>query len=391
MKSKRTPSADLETIIPLLIGVWRRMHKEAGPADVLQTREFRGVVEAVKTLQTYFDGKQSLVGTNYFTNKNYLGAYLLYQWVVHYQEGLSLIGELPHTPKRVLDVCSGPGAFAFAALRHGASEVIATDISREALEIGAQVCGRYGMPLTTRQWDCLKDPLPVEGKFDLIILGHCLQELFPSNLKNWPEAQQKFVSSLLSRLTPHGFLLIADSSFIDVNNRILQLRDNLVKTGVPVQAPCVWKGECPALKMPNSPCYAQREFEKPFLIREIQRAANINLGSLKMTYIIFKSPQSEWPVLPEEVSPNYRIISPPIDTFQGKRYYLCGTDGKKNLGSHLQEHPPESRAFEYLKRGELIYIADGLRKDNAIDIVQGTSLKVIAACGKPIPEISADS
>lgn len=391
MKSKRTPSTDLETIMPLLIGVWRRMHKEAGPADVLQTREFRGVVEAVKKLQAGFDGKQSLIGTNYFSDRNYLGAYLLYQWVVHYQEGLSLIGELPHAPKRVLDVCSGPGAYAFAALRHGANEVIATDISKEALEIGAQICGRYGMPLATRLWNCLKDPLPVEGKFDLIILGHCLQELFPSDVKGWPDHQHRLVTYLLNRLTPNGYLLIADSSYIDANNRILQLRDNLVKEGVPVQAPCVWKGECPALKMPNSPCYAQRQFDKPFLIKEIQRAADIKLGSLKMTYIIFKSPQSQWPELPEDVSPNYRIISPPVETYQGNRFYLCGTDGKKTLGSHLKEYPAESRAFEYLKRGELIYIEDGLRKDNAIDIVKGTKLQVIAPLGKPIPEKSTDS
>ena len=119
MKSKRTPAHDLDTLMPLLIGVWRRFRKEAGPGDVLQTREFRGVVAAVKDLlQGTHEGK-SLAGQNYFANPELLGAYLLYQWVVHYQEGLSLLGELPHTPRRVLDIGSGPAPFAFAALRHG--------------------------------------------------------------------------------------------------------------------------------------------------------------------------------------------------------------------------------------------------------------------------------
>lgn len=51
MKRKPIPKADLETLIPLLMGTWRRFHKISGPSDRLQTREFRGVVEAITQLQ----------------------------------------------------------------------------------------------------------------------------------------------------------------------------------------------------------------------------------------------------------------------------------------------------------------------------------------------------
>lgn len=386
---QRVPSPDLETIMPLLIGTWRRFHKESGPPDALQTREFRRVVAAVQKLQQGMADGQSLIGTDYFSDRELLGAYLLYQWVLHYQQGLSILNELPIAPKRVLDVCSGPAPFAFAALRHGAREVIATDQNMTALELGADVCGRYGMPVTIRQWNCLNKSLPITGNFDLIILGYCLEELFPSNRAGWVERQQKFVSSLLERLTPNGYLMIVDDSFLESNRRVLQLRDHLVKQGVPVQAPCVWRGECPALQTKNSPCYAQREFEKPPFIKEVQRAAQINLGSLKMSYIIFKNPNAQWPKLPNKEL--LRVISPPVESFQGKRYYLCGTEGKKNLGSHLTEYPTESRAFEYLKRGELISIENGLEKNQFIDIVQGTKVNVEAACGKPIPEEEEES
>ena len=47
----------------------------------------------------------------------------------------------------------------------------------------------------------------------------------------------------------------------------------------------------------------------------------------------------------------------------------------------------ESRAFDYLKRGELIYVSGALENQNALDIVQDTKLRVVAACGKPIPEV----
>lgn len=376
---KKLPQLDCDELVPLLVGVWRRFHKLAGPGDVLQTREFRTVVEAVQKIQKGFE-----TGKDYFQDKDILGAYLLYYWMIHYQQGMSLINEIPSTPRRVLDICSGPAPMAFAALKHGAVDVTAIDRNQAALQLGAEVCGRFGFPLAVRQFDCLKgENLPVEGKFDLIIISHCLDELFPSTHKDWQNRQQSFIDSLLKRLTPQGFLLVVENSFSESNRRVLTLRDRLVQQGVPVQAPCVWRGECPALKTQNSPCYAQRELVKPYLIKEIQRAVQINQNSLKMTYVIFKNPQAEWPMLPNV--PLYRIISPPIEAYQGKRYYLCGTDGKKNLGSHLTEHSIESRAFEFLRRGELIAIENALVKDNSLDIVQGTKVTVEAAIGKPLP------
>jgi SAM-dependent methyltransferase len=384
MKAKKAPETDLENILPLLIGAWRRMRKEGGPADVLQTREFRGVVAAVMQIEKGLNSDKTFLEKDYFADPELLGAYLLYQWIVHYQEGLSVFNELPSTPRRVLDICSGPGAFAFAALRHGASEVFALDRNTAALELGAEICGRYGMPLNIRKWDPLKGPLPVEGQFDLIIIGHCLEELYPSSMKCWPEHQLNFVKSMLARLRLSGHLVIVENSFIESNRRVLHMRDTLVKEGVPVQAPCVWRGDCPALQAKNSPCYAQREFEKPYLIKEIQRACQINLSSLKMTYIIFKAPEAQWPEIGN--NPLYRVISPPIDSYDGKRFYLCGTDGKKNLGARLTKFPSESRAFEYLRRGELISVEDSLLKHNSMDIVEGTKLYIKAACGKPLLE-----
>lgn len=383
MKQKKIPSPDFETVMPLLINQWRRFNKLSGPSDELQTREFRSVVSAVQKLQKGLETGRDLAGKDYFSEPDLLGAYLLYQWPLHYQEGLCLINELPSPPGRVLDLGSGPGPFAFAALRQGAKEVIAIDRNQNALQMAAEICGRYGFPLTVRKHDLKKGPLPVEGLFDLIIVSHCLEELFPDTQKDWPLAQKIWIEGLLKRLTPQGFLLLAESSLLPSNRRLLTLRDQLVKDNVPVQAPCIWRGECPSLQTKNSPCYAQRELEKPFLMKEIQRAAQINLGSLKMSYVIFRNPQAGPLHLPEERL--YRIISPPVDSQTGKRFYLCGTDGKKNLGSHLKEHPVESKAFEYLKRGELISIHDALEKGQFFDIVVGTRIKIEAALNKPYP------
>jgi SAM-dependent methyltransferase len=383
MKNSRQPPHDLDTIIPILLGIWRRFHKKPGPADVLQTREFRSVVSALKELKALFEKEKSGPLPDYFSNPDLLGAYILYQWVVHYQEGLSLLNEIPSSSNRVLDICSGPTPFAFAALRHGARDVYAIDQNEQALHLGAEICGRYGFPLTVRTWKGPYNPIPIEGTFDLIILGHCLSELFSTSKGYHIEKQDAFIDRLLHRLTPNGFLVIVDNSYNEANKRLLRLRDDLVKKGISIQAPCVWKGACPALQSPNSPCYAQREFEKPFLIREFQRATDIHLSSLKMSYLILRSPQAAWPVLPEK--PLYRVISPPIDTYQGKRYFLCGSNGKKDLGSPLKSIPKEARAFDYLRRGELISVHNSLDRQQHLDITEGTTVTVEAACGKPLP------
>ncbi len=133
----------------------------------------------------------------------------------------------------------------------------------------------------------------------------------------------------------------------------------------------------------KNPCYAQRDFEKPYLVKEIQRAAQINLGSLKMSYLILRHPESGWPILPDR--PLYRIISPPVESYLGKRYHLCGTEGKKDLGSNLKELSSESRAFDFLKRGELISIEGAHIKQHHFDIKLGTRIKVEAALNKPLP------
>lgn len=402
MKNKRrpVPKPNFEELIPLLISIWRRLHKiKGGPADRLQTREFREAVDMIATLTQGLEETQKLIGQDYFKDRKLLSAYLLYHWILHYAQGLSLLGELPSAPRRVLDVCSGAAPFALAALQHGAEEVYALDQNEDALQIGAEICGKSGYTLTIRPWkagtknanekdahSALPNALPVDGQFDLIIMGYCLEELFQENGSKWFEQQNAFVDTLLKRLSPDGYLLLVENSWPSANKRLLRMRDHFVKQGVPIQAPCVWKGQCPALQSAKSPCYAQRPFQKPYLISELQRAAQINLGSLKMSYLLLKSPQSEWPMLPKEHL--YRIVSPPIEAIHGKRYYLCGTDGKKSLGSRLADHPSESKAFEYLQRGDLIAVEEALNSGDLMDIIAGTKVSIRAACGKPLPELN---
>ena len=118
------------------------------------------------------------------------------------------------------------------------------------------------------------------------------------------------------------------------------------------------------------------------MIKEIQRAADINLSSLKMSYLILRSPYFKAPQLPDNL---YRVVSPALNTFRGERYFLCGVSGKKTLGTTLkEEHPKHSKAFEYLKRGDVISIEQAVELGEDMQITDKTLLQLKAPCDKPL-------
>ena len=349
---RKTLTPNFDDLIPELIGIWRKFLKISGPPDRLQTREFRSVVEEIKKLR----------GSSSFKTREALAAYCLYFFPLHYAEGLSLIGEIPNIPKRVLDLFSGPAPFSLAAMESGASEVIGLDENADALRLGAEILGRRGYTFTQRVWNYPK-PAKDLGKFDLVILGYA----------------PHIPADVFEHLTEEGCLLIVDSSWPESNKRLLKLRNEYVQKGYHIVAPCIYKGSCPALEQ-NAPCYAQREYKKPHLMAEIQRSADINLSSLKMSYLIVSKKSYI-----QTLDPVYRVVSPALQTRFGKRYSLCGTDGYKSLGSRLSDYPKESRAFEYLQRGDVVSLKDPFTSNDTLEVITATELTVEAAVGKPIP------
>jgi hypothetical protein len=344
------------------------MKLPVGPLDALQTREFRALVEQI---QQYKESQE-------ISSTELLAAYFMYEWPMQYAQTLSLIQELPQKPSKVLDLTSKGAPGALAALQHGATEVLAIGENEQALKMGADLCGHLGYPISIRTGSREKlSTLSIHStSWDLIIVSHSLFDLFPST-----EEHLSYLQKLLHFLSPDGYLLLVEDSENRTNRRFLQLRDAIATQNISIIAPCLWKGECPALKHKSSPCFAQRPFEKPFMIREIQRAAQINLSSLKMSYLILGSPKASIPPLPDNL---YRVVSPPLPTFRGERYFLCGVQAKKTLGTTLKEHPKQSRAFEYLKRGDVISVEEPVTLGEDMQITEKTIVELKAPCDKPV-------
>jgi hypothetical protein len=70
---------------------------------------------------------------------------------------------------------------------------------------------------------------------------------------------------------------------------------------------------------------------------------------------------------------------------------LCSALSASPKNKETKNHAPEGTSegipfFEFLRRGELISVENGLQKQNAIDIVVGTKVIIEASCGKPLPD-----
>jgi len=377
MKKKlKHPPLDMEELIPLLIKVWRNNLHLPGPADCLQTREFRAACSCIKEMYEFLHGNSATTTLEFFQDTGFAAAYLLYFWPVHYSQALSLMGELPKPPKKVLDLFSGPGPLAFAACKWGAESVTCIDEHEFPLKLAAEVAARSGYALSVRQarfpnLSCVKGE-----KYDLITVGYAMKELSSQGV-----SFSKLFNTLLPFLSEDGAILFIDSSFDATCKKLLSLRDYCQESDIPIVAPCVWRGKCPALASKSWLCYAQRPFEKPHLLKELQRGAGINLNSLKMSYLIVQNPKKGF-LHPKQEA--FRVVSPLMKE-PSPSCWLCGTCGKKQLcGS---DTPPNSaKAFSFLQRGELISVENAKERGNVLEVVEGTTIKIEAALGKPVPK-----
>ena len=106
--------------MPRLVAVWRRARGRPEGPPTLTAQELKEVAAGVRTLSLGLTRERHLAGTRYMDDARLLGAYLLFYWPVSYAQGRQVLGELPARARSVLDLGSGPGPLAFAALAAGA-------------------------------------------------------------------------------------------------------------------------------------------------------------------------------------------------------------------------------------------------------------------------------
>jgi SAM-dependent methyltransferase len=355
MNSRISAGALLSSRIPFLIKEWR-----GDASSAFGGREIEAAAKALLALQRGLTGPRKLAGGGYMEDRELLGAYLLYYWPVSYMQVSLALAELPCSPGRVLDLGSGPGPAAAAIADSGSrlEEIVLVDGSRKALELGAAILAKTpGLKSSVRtvQLDLESGASLPEGPFDLIVMGHCLNELWegePDSLERRAELVRRAGSSL----SPGGLILLVEPALLSTSRGLIGLRDRLAASGWRILAPCPGSYACPALAAgPDRSCHAESPWEPPEIVASLAKAAGLDRRSAKFTFF-FLSPESR----PEDPRAeagrlDRRVVSDPMLNKAGRlRFILCGDGRLETISARADDPSARAKGFPGLRRGDVI-------------------------------------
>ena len=111
----------------------------------------------------YIVGNVDFYNVNLLVNENVLIPRFETEYLV--EKTINYVKELKE-PLDILDIGTGTGAIAISLAKNLSCNVLATDISKKALEIAKKNAKRNNVKITFKQSDILKN---IKGKFDIII------------------------------------------------------------------------------------------------------------------------------------------------------------------------------------------------------------------------------
>jgi SAM-dependent methyltransferase len=379
-----------------LVSVWRS--RGAGPrgeSGRLSPGEMYAVSRRIRELSRGFTGSRLLAGERYLSDSELLGAYLLHFWPASYcQAALCLrmirrmAGDRPVTA--ALDVGAGPGPVSLALLDAGARGVVACDRSAGALDLAGRIASERGYAMSTRTWDAQSGTVMTSGSFDIISLGHILNELWAGH-PDRINLRVSLVRLLGDLLAPGGRILVMEPALMQTAQEAIRVRDGLARAGFVVELPCIWQGNCPAL--PNGTCHGEFPWEPPREMVRLSHMARIGRETLKMAWFVLKKGDggpgaaAQGTGAPDPGTPDggtYRVVSEPLLSKSGRiRYLVCGALGRFPLSAPKGGDSPGLKHFYTLRRGEGITFTGAIRRETGWGLDENSRVLVVEPLPRP--------
>jgi hypothetical protein len=161
----------------------------------------------------------------------------------------------------------------------------------------------------------------------------------------------------------------------------------LVGKGYAVRAPCMFRGNCPALLKESDWCHAERSWPRPHVVEELARAAGLHKESLKMSYLMLAPKGEAWPELPQ--GRLFRIVSEPLEGKGRHRYIGCGPEGRVGLALQEKHRTEKNERFFKLYRGDVISVTGTEPKGDGFAMDDRSEVQVVAHAGRGIPPPSS--
>ncbi len=229
------------------------------------------------------------------------------------------------TPARALDLGAGTGAVGrtLRARFGDALDVVAVD--------------RTAAPGVVRANLAVELP-SVDGRFDLIVAAHLLNELFVDRRPEQRVAQRalRVLAWARALLAPSGLIVLIEPALRETSRELLAVRDQLLQAGLHVVAPCFWQGGCPALAAERDWCH--------------DAAPVPSRSRVDFSYVVLRAE----PVAP---APGLeRVVSDPLPDKGRLRLYVCGAQGRRELIRLSRHRSPANAGLDQAARGDVLDI-----------------------------------
>ena len=284
-------------------------------------------------------GARDLVGSTYLADAEIRGEYAT-EIAPRTMAALDNIfaGTAISAPRRVLDLGAGTGAVSeFVRKRWPAAEIVAVDNVPGPGILRADVTRR-------------PRPKGVQGRFDLIVAAHLLNEL-ALDMDGRARLVQGWCRELLEE---QGTCVLLEPALRKTSRELLAVRDQLTVAGLFVVAPCLLQGPCPALLRERDFCHAS--------------AAAIVSGRSRVdfSYLVLRRQGA-----PCADQAHFRIVSDPMKDKGRLRFFACGPAGRLLITRLDRDRSSPNQLLDEIERGAMISIAgasaqtDGLRCGSA--------------------------
>jgi ribosomal protein RSM22 (predicted rRNA methylase) len=280
-------------------------------------------------------GARALVGEAYLADRQLRREY---EDEIAPRTGAALAKILAQTPlprpRRVLDLGAGTGAVGqLVGARWPAAEQVAVD------RVAGPGILRADVTRGIR-------PAGVEGRFDLVVAAHLLNELSLD-----VDGRARLVAGWCRELLePDGTCILLEPALRETSRALLAVRDRLVAAGLFVVAPCLLQGPCPALVRERDFCHASAD------------PIAAGRSRVDFSYLVLRR---QGVVVADRSL--FRVVSDPLKDKGRLRLYGCGPTGRLLVMRLDRDRSPANLTLDELARGDVVRIAgaptaaDGLR------------------------------
>ncbi|MGA7745002.1 MAG: small ribosomal subunit Rsm22 family protein [Polyangia bacterium] len=193
-------------------------------------------------------------------------------------------------------------------------------------------------------------PAGVDGRFDLIVSAHLLNEL-GENLDL--DGRARLVAGWCrDLLEPDGTCIVIEPALRDTSRALLGVRDRLLAAGLHVAAPCFCQSACPALQRQRDWCH--------------DSAGMLVAGRSRVdfSYLVLRRCAAD------RIEPGrYRVVSDPIKDKGRLRFFICGATGRFVLMRLDRDRCPANQALDRARRGDILVLPNATVRDDGFRVV----------------------